>query len=162
MIDRSVSKAARMPWAIIAIAWFAFLASFFLPATDVVEVGGVAPGTPLSGWQAFTASLLTFATMFPRMMLAEPRCLLFLAFPLMNLLAFAAPLFAMFAPEEAEYLGAVLIPLAAIPLLLPRVLTGNLFIGFYLWIGSFIGMSLGGAWLSHAVSKLPFDNLERK
>lgn len=145
-----------MPWAIIAIAWFAFLVSFFLPATDVVEVGGVAPGTPLSGWQAFTASLLTFAAMFPWMMFAEPRCLLFLAFPLMNLLAFVAPMFALLAPEEAEYLGLVLIPLAAIPLLLPHVLTGNLLIGFYLWIGSFFGMSLGGIWLSYTTNRFGF------
>jgi hypothetical protein len=162
-IDRSISKAAWKHWAIIAITWLAFLISFFLPATDVVEVDGVAPGTPLSGWQAFTASLSTFAAMFPWMMFAEPRCLLFLAFPLMNLLAFAALLFALLAPEEAECLGLVLVPLAAIPLLLPHILTGNLIIGFYLGIGSFIGMSLGGVWLSYATNEFPIiDNLERK
>jgi hypothetical protein len=136
------SKLASLP---IVVAWLMFVASFFLPATNVVGRPGTRPGTPLSGWDAFYSSLMILGA-HPIIVIAEPRSLLFLTFPLINLAMILIPLFALGDPEHAPVFGAPLAPLGLIPLLLPKTLTGDVFVGFYLWISSFFAMSAGCLW----------------
>lgn len=80
----------HLPAASVLTAWLLFVISFFLPATNVVEVGGTVPGTPLTGWQAFTSSVGVLAGQ-PLIIIAEPRTLLFLTFPFINLTMLFAP-----------------------------------------------------------------------
>lgn len=125
-----------------AIAWLLFVLSFILPATNVLQVGGTPPGTPLTGWQAFTASISSGA-FFPLMWIAEPRVLLFLIFPIANSLMLLVPIFLPVLRENSAFLAVPLLLCAVIPWFLPKTLVGDLFIGFYLWNVSFIAMSLG-------------------
>jgi len=127
----------------IALAWLMFIASFFLPATDVVEMSGTAPGTPLTGWQAFTTSLEIFGHPVTLLLIPkEPSLLLLLAFPLINLVMLFSPLPAL-AWEEAWMLSGVFLLFGFVPRLLPRELIGNLFVGFYLWDLSIFMMGVG-------------------
>jgi hypothetical protein len=114
--DIDLPRLASLP---IFFAWLMFVASFFLPATNVVERGGTPPGTPLSGWDAFCSSLMVLGAQ-PLVVIAEPRSLLFLTFPLLNLAMIFIPLIALSHPEHAPLIGVPLIPLGLIPLLLPR------------------------------------------
>jgi hypothetical protein len=123
-------------------AWIMFFASFFLPATNVVEKGGTPPGTPLLGWDAFCRSLLLLPAL-PLVLIAEPRALLFLTFPFINAAMLVIPLVALRDPELAPLCGATLAPPGIVPWLLPKMLTGDLFIGFYLWNLSFFAMAVG-------------------
>src|SRR5687768_8883210 len=77
---------------ILLVGWLAFLASFYLPATNVLGVSGSAAGKPLTGWQAFGASLWAGASN-PWVWIADPRVLWFLVFPFTNALMLAAPVF---------------------------------------------------------------------
>jgi hypothetical protein len=130
-------------------AWLMFFTSFFLPATNVVERGGTPPGTPLPGWDAFFSSLTVLAAQ-PFIVIAEPRALLLLAFPFINAAMIVIPLVALREPELAPWYGSVLVPLGLIPWLLPKTLTGDLFIGFYLWNVSFFAMAAGCVWFGLA------------
>lgn len=135
-----------MAMRLIMAAWFAFVASFFLPATNVVERAGTAPGTPISGWCAFQTPIEVIFS-HPLIILAEPKMLLFLAVPLINLMILAAPLMALLMREYAHLLGLFFIPAALFPFFLPKTVTGDLYIGFYLWILSFVVMTIGCIWL---------------
>jgi hypothetical protein len=127
---------------IIIVGWLAFIASFFLPATNVVERGGAPPGTALVGWDAAVSSVQLVAAQ-PLVIFAEPKALLFLLFPLINLVALLSPLVALSNPTKAAWLAIVLVPVAAMPLTMPKPLVGDLFIGFYFWSGSFLVMGIG-------------------
>ena len=82
----------HLPVAAVAVAWLMFIGSLFLSANNRLEMPGASPGTPLTGWQAFAASLVVAA--HPLVILAEPRTLLFLflTFPFINLAMLLAPL----------------------------------------------------------------------
>jgi len=123
-----------------AIAWLLFVASFFLPATNVLAVGGNPPGTPLTGWQAFSSSIIA-GPLNIWALIAEPVVLIFLIFPLANLLMLVAPLLIATLEECAVMLAPILIVCAAIVWLLPKELTGDLFVGFYCWNLSFLLMA---------------------
>jgi hypothetical protein len=123
-------------------AWMMFFASFFLPATNVLANEDTWPGTPLTGWDAFVSPFLLIAAQ-PSIVIAEPRVLLFLAFPFINAAMIALPLVAVRDPELAPWYGATLFALGIVPWLLPKILTGDLFVGFYLWNLSFFAMAAG-------------------
>lgn len=142
---------------VILTAWFIFLFSFFLPASNAF--GGKAAGAPISGWETFTAPLVMLAAQ-PLVILAEPRILMFLAFPLINLVMLLSPLVVFGEHERAPLLAFVLIPFSLLPLTLPKTLTGDLFIGFYAWIGSFFLMSVGCIWLGWAARPVFPDESE--
>lgn len=132
----------RSAYVIITVAWLLFMLSFLLPATDVIERGGTAPGTPLTGWQAFIASI-RIGLFNPLVWVAEPRFLLFLVFPFANGLMLLVPLLCLVLRDKAAFLALPLLPCGVIPWILPKSLVGNLFIGFYLWNLSFLAMCVG-------------------
>jgi len=122
-------------------AWLMFVVSFFLPATNVLEMGGTPPGTTLTGWQAFTSSILVLAAQ-PLVVIAEPRVLLFLAFPFINLaMLFAPPIVMKW--EDSWLLSGPLLLCGVMPWMLPKSVTGDLFVGFYLWDFAFFLMAIG-------------------
>jgi len=126
----------------IAASWLMFVVSFFLPATNVLVTAGTPPGTPLTGWQTFTASL-SCGAMNPWMWIAEPRVVLFLIFPFANGLMLFSPLLAFMLREKAAALALFFVPCAIVPWCMPQTLLGDLFVGFYCWNGSFFVMSIG-------------------
>ena len=130
-----------LPAAIAITAWLMFVISFFLPATNVVEMGGTAPGTPLTGWQTFTSSLGVLAAQ-PLIIIAEPRTLLFLTFPFINLAMLFAPIVVL-AWDDSWFLSGLFLLFGLLPWLLPKDVTDNLFVGFYLWDLSFFAMVAG-------------------
>src|SRR5437016_1703561 len=126
---------------IVLVSWLAFLLSFFLPATNILVMPGAAPGTPLTGWQAFEGSLSAGAFNFWAW-LGDGRVLVFLLFPFTNGMALAAPAFYTFR-QYAFAPALILVPAAVIPWLLPHSMLGDLYLGFYLWNVSYVLMSLG-------------------
>ena len=128
--------------ALIVASWLLFILSFFLPATNVLQMGGTPLGTPLTGWQAFTTSV-SCGAMNPWMWIAEPRVFFFLIFPWANGLMLFAPMISFMLREKAAALAFFLVPCAIVPWCMPRTLLGDLFAGFYCWNGSFIAMSIG-------------------
>jgi len=68
-----------------------FIVSFFLPATNRLELADTPAGTPLNGWQAFTTSLFVLGAQ-PFIVFAEPSTLHFLRFPFINVAMLLAPL----------------------------------------------------------------------
>jgi hypothetical protein len=128
----------RVGEALVLLSWLAFLASFCLPATNILEAAGTKPGTPLTGWQAFSASLGAGAWLW----LADPRLLWLLVFPVTNVLMLAAPAFCLLR-EGALIPAVILAPAAFGPWVLPPELLGDSYVGFYVWIGSYIGAALG-------------------
>jgi hypothetical protein len=133
---------ARLLQAVVVLtAWLTFIMSFFLPATNVVEMPDTAPGTPLTGWQAFTGSLEILAAQ-PLIIIAEPRTLLFLAFPFVNLAMLLAPIVVL-TWDRSWLLGWFFLLCGLFPWVFPKSITGDLFVGFYLWDLSFFAMMLG-------------------
>ena len=127
--------------AVILVAWLMFIVSFFLPATNVVALAGTKPRTPLTGWQSL-ATALEVVVVQPLIVLIEPSTVLFLAFPFINLAMLVAPLVAL-SREGSALLSLLLILSGALPWVLPKEITGDLFVGFYLWDASFLLMSAG-------------------
>jgi hypothetical protein len=124
----------------IAIAsWLLFVFSFFLPATNVLVSAGAPPGTPLTGWEAFSASIWDGA-LNPWVWLADLRVLLFLVYPFANSLMLFAPFYIGLLRQNAFVVAVILLPCAILPWRLPKPLTGEVFIGFYCWNGSYIAM----------------------
>ena len=131
----------HLPAVVVVAAWLMFIGSFFLPATNVVALAGTKPGTPLTGGQSLAAALEVIAVQ-PLLVLIEPSTLLFLAFPFINLAMLVAPLVAM-SREGSALLSLLLILSGVLPWMLPKEITGDLFVGFYLWDASFLVMSAG-------------------
>ena len=126
---------------IVSAAWLIFIVSFFLPATNVVAASGTPPGTPLTGWQAFMSSLEVLAVQ-PLIIIVEPRTLLFLCFPFINLAMLLAPVVVL-AWDDAWLLSGLFLLFGLLPWLFPKHVTGDLFVGFYLWDLSFFTMLVG-------------------
>jgi hypothetical protein len=132
-----------LPVGVVTTAWLMFMMSFFLPATDIVEMDNTPPGTALTGWQAFTTSLAVFGQPLTFLLILKmPRMLLLLAFPFINLMMLLAPVAAL-AWEEAWILSGWFMLCGFVPWLLPKAIAGNLFAGFYFWDVSFFVMSAG-------------------
>ena len=103
-----------------------FIVSFFLPATDVVEMDTAPPGTPLTGWQAFTTSLAVFGHPLTYLLILKmPRMLLLLAVPFINLMMLLAPLVAL-VWEEAWILSGWFVLCGFAPWLLPKAIASSL------------------------------------
>jgi hypothetical protein len=153
-IRRSAYRKACLGAAIMAVAWLIFVASFFLPATNRLQVAGAPPGTPLTGWQALTVSIETAMSVWGLVaVVADPTALVFLVFPIANAAMLLAPLLIAAWDEHSAALAGLFVPCAIIPWFLPKTLSGDLFIGFYCWDASFLLMSLGCAlwpWLGEA------------
>lgn len=127
--------------AIVTSSWLMFLASFFLPATNVLEAAGTAPGTPLTGWQAFVTSI-SAGSFNPWAWLGDWRVMAFLIFPVTNAVMFVAPAFGVLG--KGSFVPALLLlPAAVVPWLLPHELRGDLYVGFYLWNASYVVASVG-------------------
>ncbi len=124
---------------LLAAAWPLFFASFFLPATDVVAMPGP-EDAPLNGWQAMTSAVLTVAFQ-PIIIVADPRVLLFLVFPAVNVLMLIAPLRVWSSRECAVPLGIVFVVAGILPFLIPAMFFRNVFVGYYLWNASFFLMA---------------------
>lgn len=134
---------SRIGLLILAAGWLLFVASFALPATDVAELPGTPPGTPLNGWQAMSSGVLS-VFYFPLILVAEPRTLLLLLLPVLNLGIFVCPVLLMYADEEdAPLFGTFMLICGVSISLLPWNLVGNLYYGFYCWTGSILVMALG-------------------
>lgn len=131
----------RLPAAVVFTAWLTFVVAFFLPATNVVEMSGTKPGTPLTGWQAFTSSLEVLAVQ-PLIVIAEPRTLVFLAFPFVNLAMLLAPVVAL-GWDDSWLVSWLFVLCGVLPWVFPKDVTGELFVGFYLWDASFFAMAIG-------------------
>jgi hypothetical protein len=130
-----------LPAVVVIVAWLMFIFSFFLPTTNVLAMGGTAPGAPLTGWQAFTSSLEVLAVQ-PFVILAEPRTLLFLIFPFINLVMLLAPVIVL-AWDDSWLLSGLFLSFGLLPWCFPKAVTGDLFVGFYLWDLSFFMMMVG-------------------
>lgn len=127
--------------ALIIVGWLMFLTSFFLPSTNVLEMSGTAPGSPLTGWQAFGSSLSAGA-FNPWAWLGDVRVVGFLIFPVTNAIMLAAPTYC-FLKTYSLPAGLILIPAAIAPWLMPHELRGDLYVGFYLWNSSYFLIALG-------------------
>jgi hypothetical protein len=136
---------------VVGTGWLVFVTSFFLPATNVVERGGTPPGTPLVAWDAAISSVTLLAAQ-PLVLVAEPKAFLFLLFPLLNLSVLLSPAIALQAPDKAAWMATVLVLAAMVPMTLPKSLIGDVFVGFYAWLGSFIIMAIGHILVSLASS----------
>jgi hypothetical protein len=134
-------KKIHLAKVVVLSAWLIFIVSFFLPTTNALEMPDTKPGTPLTGWQAFILSQKILAIQ-PLTILAEPRTVLFLTFPFINLAMLFAPL-AILMWEDAWILSGVFVPCGLFPWIFPKDVTGELFAGFYLWDASFFVMALG-------------------
>ena len=121
-IPRYISRA------VVITAWLMFVVSFFLPWTN-----------GWTGWQVSTSSI---AIMFaqPLIIIAEPRVLLFLAFPFINLTMLAAPLFILTRDRPWVFSGLFLL-FGFLPWAFPEDVTEYLLIGAYLWDASFFAMA---------------------
>jgi hypothetical protein len=132
-----------LPVVVVITAWLMLVVSFFLPATDIVEMCKTPPGTPSTGWQAFTTSLAVFGHPLTYLLILKmPRMLLLLAFPFIKLTMLLAPLVAL-AWDEAWIPSGWFMLCGFVPWLLPKAIAGNLFAGFYFWDVSFFVMSAG-------------------
>jgi hypothetical protein len=127
---------------ITVLGWALFVISFFLPATNVVERGGTLAGTPLIGWDAAVTSLALIGAQ-PLILVIEPKSLIFLFVPLINLLVLVSPAIALRAPEGAFWLAVVFVPTGLLLLTMPKILEGEVFVGYYLWCISFFVVSAG-------------------
>jgi hypothetical protein len=116
------------------------LASFFLPATNVLQTGGTAPGTPLTGWEMMRCTLLA---VHPIVLLVEPRALFLLAIPLANLAMLLSPLFFPAAERIWPSVAFVFVLAGGLPWILPSILVGDQFIGLWLWQASLFAMAVG-------------------
>jgi hypothetical protein len=125
-------------------AWLVFVASFFLPATNVLEAEHTPPSTPLTGWEAFwtSANLPRNWTLYRMVFRTHPRVLLFGTFPFVNLAMFIAPVAIWRRPRFAGWLSIVTLCGGIAALLLPKDFTKDLFVGFYCWLGSLFTMAL--------------------
>jgi len=113
---------------------------FLLSASDGCGgAGRHTAGTPLTGWQAFTSSIYVLVGQ-PLIIIAEPRTLLFLAFPFLNLAMLIAPV--VLAWDEAWLLSGLFLLLGLLPWVFPKTVTGDLFVGFYCWDCSFFAMCI--------------------
>ena len=131
----------RTAYNVVWVSWLAFLVAFFLPATNILVMAGAAPGTPLTGWQAFEGSLTAGVFNFWAW-LGDIRILAFVLFPFSNAIMLVAP--ASSCLRQYSFAPAlILVPAAVIPWLLPHHLLGDLYIGFYLLNASYLLMSLG-------------------
>jgi hypothetical protein len=147
MRQRNIVRTPRyLPAFIVVVAWLAFVVSFALPATNVVGIAGTPPGTPATGWQAFIASLEALVCE-PLLVIVEPRTLLFLAFPFINFAMLVAPWFVLSSDDGAAF-GWAFLPVGFLPWVLPKSLTGELFIGFHVWDLSFFAMFAGSILMS--------------
>lgn len=115
--------------------------SFFLPATNAFEMPTTPPGTPLTGWQTCT-SWLTFLAVEPLIIIAQPRSIVVLSFPVIDVAMLAAP-FVVLAWDRAWLLSGCFFLFGFLPWLLPTGFLGDMFIGFYLWDVSFFVMGAG-------------------
>jgi hypothetical protein len=131
----------RLSEVMVIAAWLMFIVSFFLPATNVLAMSSTPPGTPLTGWQAFTSSLAVLAAQ-PLIIIAEPRTLLFLAFPFINLGMLVAPVVTL-AWDDSWVVSGLFLLAGLLPWVFPKSVTGDLFVGFYLWDFSFFMMAMG-------------------
>lgn len=139
------SRRIRLAGATIAAAYLLFVTSMFLPATNILQRAGTPPGTPLSGWQALSSIQVLGAQ--PLVFVAEPRALLLVTFPALNLLMLLSPLFVAIQRGWSFWLAFFLVPGGLLLLALPESLTGDLYVGIYAWIGSLFLMSAGCIWL---------------
>ena len=130
----------RTAFVLTFLTWPVFLASFFLPAA--VQIGSMA-GAPLgvqSGWQTFVDTLtLSFEAAWST---SEPLFFLCYLSPLPNGLMLFGPLANLFAKRYAAFFGAALFLSATSALWVCLEAYDGLSIGFYLWIGSMLGMAL--------------------
>lgn len=121
-------------------AWLLFIASFYLPATNVIEKPGTPPGTPLTGWQAF-ASIPIVAT--PMVAITIPKGFVLFTFPLINFVMFMAPIIVLAWSIESWVMTPLFVLFGIAPWFIPKELSGDLFIGFYVWDASFFAMAIG-------------------
>jgi len=151
----------HLPVIVVITAWIVFVVSFFLPTTDVLEMPGTPPGTPLTGWQAFTTSFEMIGYPLSILLIAkDPRILVLLTFPLINFVMLFSPLAAL-AWEEAWTLSGWFMLCGSVPWLLPKEIAGHLFVGFYLWDFSFFMMSAGCILASIAHKQADVAELQR-
>lgn len=132
----------RIDRAIVWSTWCLFVVSFFLPAMNAGALPHTPSDTPLTGWEAMLAAI-SCVGIAPWLIFIEPRVLLFLIIPWLNLAMLLAPLCLRGDRELTRIVGVVFVRLTIFPWLLPLHLMGTLFVGFYVWSGSFLLMGLG-------------------
>jgi hypothetical protein len=129
---------ARLPMSVVSIAWLMFVASFFLPATG-------SSAAPENGWQTFVASI-ELLLLIPWNIAIGPSIFLFMLFPFFNLAMLLAP--RRLADWNAEITAVGFLCGGSLPWLIPRNVSEQLFVGFYLWDASFFVMAIGCILLS--------------
>lgn len=140
----SATRIARVGRCIIVLGWCIFVASFFLPATNVLQMPDSAPGTPMTGWDAmWSIHVLGSPVVYLAFLFAEPRAFVLLAFPFANLAALASPCFLSTADEIGPYLAFGFLLAGILPWFIPPLLLADRFIGYWLWQGSFFVMAAG-------------------
>lgn len=140
----SAPRIARVGRGIIVIGWCLFVASFFLPATNVLQMPGSAPGTPMTGWDVMRSlHVLGSPVVFLAFLFAQPRAFVLLAFPFTNLAAFASPCFLSTSDEVGPILSYALLIAGILPWFIPPGMLGDRFIGYWLWQASFFVMAAG-------------------
>lgn len=145
MLSRIYNPAHCVCYTLLMYAWHGFLWSFFLPALDRTQGTGSATGTPISGWEAFK---LLQAVFCPLVWVLKPTVLVL--FPII----YVSTIFASLAPvwgvlREMRLVAVIIIfPGVVCAIALPRDLTGNLYCGYYLWVGSMLAecILLGVDW----------------
>ena len=120
--------------------WLAFIASFFLPAINSLEAAGKKPGTPLTGWQAFMCVQLLI---HPGAIIEAPRVIVLAPFIVIaNGMAALSPALRLLGRWHAIVSSPLLFIGAMAGLSLPSHATGEVFVGYWLWIWSLAGLSI--------------------
>lgn len=140
----SATRIARLGRGIIILGWCIFVTSFFLPATNVLQMPESAPGTPMTGWETM-CSLHLFINPFVLLGIGigEPWALVLLAFPFTNLGALVSLGFLPTADEAGPYLAFAFFLAGILPWFIPPVMLGDRFTGYWLWQGSIFVMAAG-------------------
>ncbi len=159
--------ARRIGIVLTAVAWWAFLVSFFLPAA--VQIGSL-PGAmmgPQSGWQTFVESLtLSIETAsYSSWSLwggvrYKPLVLMCLLSPVPNMLMLLTPLGNLKLKHSAAFIGPLLLVSGVIVFWVCWQVYEGLTIGFYLWIGSILAMALASSLIG--ASWFMQDNVEHE
>ena len=128
---------------LLAGGWLLFVVSFFLPATDVVELVSSEPGESLLGWQASVQSLRCIFVK-PWLCFLEPRLAFFLVFPFSNLFVFAFPAITLKLERESFVPALVVSVVGSMIFFIPQPFLGTRMIGYYLWMISHFVLAAGG------------------
>jgi hypothetical protein len=137
-----ISGWGRETWWLIIVAWLLFVVSMFRPATNVIG-SDERPATGFEAAMACASGLLTVYSVL--LTILDGRAIVLWGSPFFNVVMLLAPWLVYRNPANALWIATILVPAAIGPLILPAAMTGDVFVGFYVWVASFVVMIIGCA-----------------